>query len=247
MLHLTRFENVIKYATGVITFPISPLYLFTVKSNSKAVILRYGKIDRIVDPGLRWTPPGYKIYEVFTGTKIYNFKNLRLLDSIGTPIIISANIEYRIKDVGSYIINANGNNDVLINAANIILKQVCGTLPYMASNNTDEDLKKNNDKISNEISKLLSEKVNYYGYTIDSINIIESNYAPEIAQQMLIKQQALAYMEARKEIVNSAINVIKDVVNNLPELTKNTQENIVSNLLTILTSGNNVQQVLPFK
>lgn len=247
MVRLTHFENMIKYATGFITIPISPLFCFTVKSNTKSILLRYGKIDRIVDPGLRWSPPGCKIYSIFTGTRIYNFKNLRLIDSIGTPIIISANIEYRIKDVGSYIINANGNNDVLINAANIILKQVCSSLPYMASNNTDKDLKKNNNTISNEISELLSKTVDNFGFTIDSINIIEANYAPEIAQQMLIKQQALAYMDARKEIVNSAINVVKDVINNLPELSKNTQEKIVSNLLTILTSGNNIQQVLPFK
>jgi hypothetical protein len=249
MLCLTKFENIIKYATGFITAPIAPLFLFSVKTNTKSVLLRYGKIDRIINPGLRWSPPGCTIYNVFTGTRIHSFKNLRLIDSIGTPIIISANIEYRIQDVGLYIINANGNNDVLINAANIILKQVCSSLPYISSNNTDKDLKKNNIIISNEISKLLFsfKSVDNYGFTIDSINIVEANYAPEIAQQMLIKQEALAYMEARKEIVNSAINVVKDVVNNLPELSKNTQEDIVSNLLTVLTSGNNIQQVLPLK
>lgn len=247
MLRLTQFENFFKYATGIITAPIAPLYFFSVQDNTKSVLLRYGKIDRIINPGLRWAPPGGKIYDVFTGTRIYNFKDLRLLDSIGTPIIISANIEYKIIEPGLFVINANNKNDILINAANIILRQVCGTLPYIAPNNIDKDLKKNMNTVTNNIGELLSKYLDNYGFYISSINIIELNYAPEIVQQMLIKQQTLAYMEARKEIVNCSINVVKDVVNNLPELSKNTQEKIISNLLTVLTSGNNIQQVLPLK
>ena len=179
MLHLTKFENIIKYTVGILTLPISPFFFFSVKSNTKSVILRYGKIDRIVNPGLRWTPPGCYIYEVFTGTRIYNLKNLRLIDSLGKPIIISANIEYHIIDVGLYIINANGNNNVLINASSIILKQVYNSIPFVSSNNK---------KIYNEISELLSKNVEKFGIIIDSINIIESYYTPEFEQQMLIKQ-----------------------------------------------------------
>jgi hypothetical protein len=226
MIRLTHFENIIKYATGFITAPIAPLYLFSVKTNTKSVILRYGKIDRIVNPGLRWAPPGCKIYNVFTGTRIHSIKNLKLIDSIGMPIIVSVNIEYHIKDVELFIINTNNNNDIIIN---IILKKI---FSYLTLNN--KDLKKNNIIISNEILN----SINNFGFFIDSINIIEINYAPEIAKQMLIKQETLSYIEARKEIINYTINVIKNVVSNLPEISKNTQEKIIINLLTLLINNN---------
>lgn len=179
MLRLTKFENIMKYTVGILTLPITPLFLFSVKSNTKSVILRYGKIDRIVNPGLRWAPPGYKIYNIFTGTKIYYLKDLKLIDSLGRPIIISANIEYHIIDVGLYLINANCNNDVLINASIIILKQVYNSLPFVSSNKK---------KLYNEISELLSKTLEKFGIIIDSVNIIESMYTPDFEQQIIIKK-----------------------------------------------------------
>ena len=41
--------------------------------------------------------------------------------------------------------------------------------------------------------------INDYGITIDSIKITEANYAPEIIQQMLMKQQAEAYAKKQAE------------------------------------------------
>jgi hypothetical protein len=62
--------------------------------------------------------------------------------------------------------------------------------------------------------------------------LLEINYAPEIAETMLVKQKAKATIEARKELVDATINLIEDI--SLKLESKLTPED-KSKLITCLT------------
>jgi DNA-binding ferritin-like protein len=74
-----------------------------------------------------------------------------------------------------------------------------------------------------------------FGYSIDELQLTEVNYAPEIMQQMLIKQQAKAYIDARKEIVSGAVDIVKDIKKQM-NLSSITSDKLTVNLLTVLSS-----------
>ena len=73
------------------------------------------------------------------------------------------------------------------------------------------------------------------------------NYAPEIAQQMLIKQQADAYVKAKEAIVESSVSIVEEVLERMKplNLSSATQDKMVLNLLTVIASGNSTQPTLP--
>lgn len=64
---------------------------------------------------------------------------------------------------------------------------------------------------------------------------------------MLMKQQAQAYIDARSNIVKGSIDIINDTVKMIPDLSNETKEKIITNLLTTLTSNSNAQPVIQLK
>ena len=80
-----------------------------------------------------------------------------------------------------------------------------------------------------------------------SVQLADLNYAPEIAQQMLIKQQADAYVKAKEAIVESSVSIVEEVLERMKplNLSSATQDKMVLNLLTVIASGNSTQPTLP--
>jgi len=238
---LTNVEKMLKIAGGI----ISPFNLFAVKQNSCKVLMRFGKIDRICQPGLRWAPAFCTYYNLFMGVSTHKFSNLHIIDKSGTPIVVTAIINYSISNPEKYVINANHSNDVVFNVTEGCIRDGCSTRQLVSD--TEEDIRNNSDKVSDQITSQLNTKISMFGITVGSLKITEANYAPEIMQQMLMKQQAQAYIDARKNIVKGSIGIINDTVKMMPELSSETKERIVTNLLTTLTSNSNVQPVVQLK
>jgi rRNA-processing protein FCF1 len=80
------------------------------------------------------------------------------------------------------------------------------------------------------------------GVSVQSMNLNELNYAPEIASGMLKKQQAAALIQARKLIVEGAVRIAQDAVRMLAEgqeavvMTNDQKVQLISNLLTVTCS-----------
>lgn len=234
---LTPFENSLKYLCGAL---FAPLGIFSVRQNYRMVLSRFGKIDRVAEPGLRWAPPFRICRSVFMGAMTHTLKDLHILDENGTPIIVTAILQYRISDPVLFIVNSNSKIDILERISQANIRSACSKLSY-------DTLRKDTQELTSQIRSSIESAITTYGVTIDTINIIEVNFAPEIAQQMLMKQQAKAYLEARKEIVDGAIGVAKDTIKRLPDLSKDAQEKIVCNLLTTLTSSSSPQPVVQLR
>lgn len=239
MTPLTFIEKAIKGISAVISIPLAPLTVKVIQENYRGVVLRFGKVDRILEPGLRWVPYGGKCKEVFMGARTHTYTNLRVLDANGTPIIISAIVKYNIGNPENFVINANSNHEVFDRFVQDSIRSLCNKVIYDS---------KISSKLSENITNIINISYLYsFGFENVDINIIEANYAPEIMQHMLMKQQAKAYVEARKEIVEGAIGVAKEAIKSFPEMSKESQEAIISNLLTALTSGNTPQAVIQMK
>ena len=241
-MSLTPLENALKYLGGIITFPIAPLFTYSVNQNYCCVIQRFGKVDRIMYEGLRWAPPFCDEKLVFIGTQTHKFSGLHLIEKNGSPILVSAILNYRISNPIKYIVAADAKTEVVMNMVEGAIRDGCKSVALISD--TENDLRKHSDVVSEEIKKKVKEQVLKYGISINSIKITEANYAPEIIQQMLMKQQAQAYIQARSQVVEGAVGIIEETIKKLPNLSKEAQEKVVVNLLTTLTSNNSVQPVV---
>lgn len=80
-----------------------------------------------------------------------------------------------------------------------------------------------------------------------SVKLNDLTYAPEISQTMLMRQQALALIDARKTIVEGAVAIVHDAVERLRaaglEVSPAQTEVLTSNLLVVLCSGEHAQPV----
>jgi hypothetical protein len=95
----------------------------------------------------------------------------------------------------------------------------------------------------------LQKAVDPAGVRILCVRLNDLTYAPEIAQAMLMRQQALALMDARKTIVEGAVALVKDAVDRLAatglEVSDFQKQTLISNLLIVLCSGERAQPVMP--
>ena len=98
--------------------------------------------------------------------------------------------------------------------------------------------------MKHELQKL----VDHAGIEIVNVYLTDLNYAPEIASSMLIKQQARAYIDAKTEIAGSSVGIIKETLDNIKkigiDLDETTKSRLVSNLVTVIASGNSVQPTI---
>ena len=75
-----------------------------------------------------------------------------------------------------------------------------------------------------------------FGVQVQRLVIVEARYDPKIASQMLMKQQAIALINARKEIVQGALHVVQDTLTQFPDLSDAAKERLIGNLLVTLTA-----------
>ena len=86
------------------------------------------------------------------------------------------------------------------------------------------------------------------GIQVLGVRLNDLTYAPEIAQAMLMRQQAMALVDARKTIVEGAVEIVRDAVQRLHaaglELDTAGRDQLVGNLLVVICSGERTQPVL---
>lgn len=68
---LTLAERALKIVGTVLTAPVAPLCLMSVKQNWNAAVVRFGKVERVCEPGLRWVAPFANVRDVFVGTQTH--------------------------------------------------------------------------------------------------------------------------------------------------------------------------------
>ena len=94
----------------------------------------------------------------------------------------------------------------------------------------------------------LQDDVKPAGIRVMILRLNDLTYAPVIAQAMLMRQQALALIDARKTIVEGAVEIVRDAIDRLNkaglEVSDSERDELVSNLLVVLCSGERPQPVL---
>jgi regulator of protease activity HflC (stomatin/prohibitin superfamily) len=233
---LTGIEHVLRVVVGM------PLFFcggYTVRKNHVVIVEYFGKYYDTKKEGLRFNLPyGVRTPTIFMGLRTSTIKDAKIIDKAGNPIILSALVVWKVFDPVKYTYNIQ-ETDFIITQSDIVLKQIM--LEY-----TYDELRSKSRHINDFAKDILQRKVEIGGYYIESLDITDINYAPEIAQQMLIAQQVNAKLSARKSIVDAAVNFSRDVIEQTRDLnlSRETQNEIVRNLITVISSDNGTTNVI---
>eukprot|EP00339_Tiarina_fusa_P020505 CAMPEP_0117026498 /NCGR_PEP_ID=MMETSP0472-20121206/19474_1 /TAXON_ID=693140 ORGANISM="Tiarina fusus, Strain LIS" /NCGR_SAMPLE_ID=MMETSP0472 /ASSEMBLY_ACC=CAM_ASM_000603 /LENGTH=194 /DNA_ID=CAMNT_0004733519 /DNA_START=306 /DNA_END=890 /DNA_ORIENTATION=- len=191
---------------------------------------------------------GREIRKISTKQQSIELPKTTVVDSNGNPLIISAVIVYRISNSRRALLDVENSRIFVKNQAEAALKQTLSRFPY-ESNDGSPCLKTEAEQIGKHLCNLLQRKVLQAGAMVDSFQLKEISYAPEIASGMLKRQQAIAIIEARQTIVQGAVDIAADAVTKLAErgieLSDSDQAKLVTNLLTVVCSDNDAQPTVP--
>ena len=94
--------------------------------------------------------------------------------------------------------------------------------------------------IGYHMAGLLQDRCNVCGISIEKMEIMEVAYHPEVAQSLLLVQQAQAKVDARKLIVDGCVEIVNGALENLKdkgiELSEEGQHDLAKRLMIICCS-----------
>ncbi|MCR5537094.1 MAG: FtsH protease activity modulator HflK [Succinivibrio sp.] len=150
------------------------LYVFagfyTVKEAERGVVLRFGKIYEVVDPGLRWN---------FTGidtVNVIDIEQVRALRSSGTMltqdenvVLVEMDVQYRISDPVKYLYSLTNPDQTLLEATDSALRFVVGHTMM------DDILTTGREMVRQNTRDLLTSIIDPYN---TGLSIVEVNFLP---------------------------------------------------------------------
>lgn len=234
-----------------ILFP--PLLLggfFIVHPREEIVVLRFGKyVTTLRTQGIRWIHPiGRTLHRISTKDTTLDIATTTVVEVNGNPVEISAVVVYRVEDTYRAALHVESYQKFIEDQAGAVVKRVASRFPYESVDETTPCLKKESREVTDTFVVELQEAVTPSGIRVLGVRLNDLTYAPEIAQAMLMRQQALALIDARKTIVEGAVEIVRDAVGQLKnaglEVSQDDRDDLVANLLVVLCSGERAQPVL---
>jgi len=239
-------SNILSLILGIVFFPITLFGSWiVVNPQEEKIILFWGKLKKVLrNQGLYFSIVwGREIITISTKRCAMELHKTTVADKNGNPINIAAICTYQVKDTIKAALNIEDYESYIRTQAIAVLKQVASKYPYESQDN--HCLKGETVIISKEMVNILQQKVEMAGINVISFELSDLSYAPEIAQAMLIRQQAQALVDARKIVVEGAVEIVNDALRQLDErsvkISDSVKSKIVGNLLAIICAESRVQ------
>ena len=234
-----------------IVFPPILLFgFFVVNPREEIVVLRFGKyVTTLKTQGIRWIHPvGRALHRISTRDTTLDIAPTTVVEVNGNPIEISAVVVYRVTDTYKAALHVENHRTFITDQAGAVVKRVASRFPYESTDPSRPCLKKESNEVTEGFIEDLQAAVDPAGIQVLGVRLNDLTYAPEIAQAMLMRQQALALIDARKTIVEGAVEIVRDAVDRLQEsgldIDPEQRDELVSNMLVVICSGERAQPVL---
>ncbi len=183
--------------------------------------------------------------------RVNNFETneLKVNDADGNPINIAAIVVWQVADTAQANFCVEDYRSFVAVQAESALRHVANTHPYDNAEPGQETLRGATEIVSRELAEEVASRIEMAGLEVLEARISSLAYAPEIAQAMLQRQQAVAVIAAREKIVEGAVSMVQDALSHLEtagivELDSERRANMVSNLLVVLCSDASTQPVI---
>lgn len=131
---------------------------FQVDSAEQGVVLRFGKFDRIVEPGLNYHLPPFEEYHRINVTQVKSHQVSEEMLTADTNIVsVTLEVQYQVLDPVAYLLRVANSEAVLVNAAESALRHVVG------GSTIDGVLSTRREEIRQLVQARLQEYLDSYG------------------------------------------------------------------------------------
>jgi regulator of protease activity HflC (stomatin/prohibitin superfamily) len=174
---------------------------------------------------------------------------LKVNDANGNPIEISAVITWQVRDAAQAVFDVEDYDGFVTIQAETAVRHVASVFPYDSYEPGQESLRGAAERVIAILQADLQERLEVAGVTVLDTRLRRLAYAPEIAADMLRRQQADAIVAARARIVEGAVGMVDHALGSLSErdiveLDEERKAAMVSNLMVVLVSERGAQPVV---
>ena len=241
---------------GVVSAVVAFIMLFgyfILQPNEGTVSTFFGKYSgSFKEDGFYWTNPLYSKNKISLKISNYNSAILKVNDKRGNPIEIGSVISWYVAETAQALFTVEDYHQFLVNQSESAIREVATSYAYDHIKEEDGEmtLRGNLVDISRILQKSIQEHVKKAGIVVSEAKIVHLAYAQEIAQAMLRRQQAEAVVAARQRIVEGAVTMTESAINqlkehNILEMTQQTKEALVINMMTVLVGEGDAQPMIP--
>lgn len=224
--------------------------LTIVQPNQAKAILFFGQyLGTIKDNGLFVTVPLTQKINVSLKVRNFNSSLLKVNDSDGNPIEISAVVVFRVVDMAKALFDVDYYQDFVEIQSETAIRHIATQYPYDTFNDDDLTLRGNTNEVSEELAQELQERLAVAGVEVIETRLNHLAYATEIASAMLQRQQAKAILSARQIIVEGVVSMTQMALEQIEDgqdinFTDDRKVQLINNLLVSIITDKGTQPVI---
>lgn len=221
-----------------------------IQPNESKVLILFGKYTGTVrESGFWWVNPFTSKKHVSLRIRNFNSEKIKVNDLHGNPIEIAAVIVWRVVDSARAIFDVQNYEQFVAIQAETAIRTLASEYPYDTNEGEKESLRSSPTEVAENLRKELQTRLEVAGVTIVEARITHLAYAQEIAQAMLRRQQAQAIVAARFKIVEGAVGMVQQALQdlsdkNIVKLDEEKKAQMVNNLMVALVADHEAMPVI---
>lgn len=221
-----------------------------IQPNQAAVVVFLGSyLGTVHRSGFIWTWPLTERRIVSLRVKNFDSQILKVNDAVGNPVEVAAVVVWRVVDTAKAVFDVEDYEEFVKIQTETAVRHMASLYPYDSYDEGVASLRANADAVTDSLHQELQEHLHTAGVEVLRTQLRRLAYAPEIAADMLRRQQAEAVVAARSRIVEGAVGMVDMALSMLSEkgivtLDEERKATMVSNLLVVLCGETRAQPVI---
>ncbi len=179
---------------------------YLVDQSERGVVLRFGKFQTVVTPGLHWNPPLIDDVRMVNVTRVRSISQTKSMLTRDENIVqVEMSVQYRVTDPRAYLLNVRNPDVSIENALDSALRHVVG------GTEMDDILTSGRELLASTVSTRLQSYLNNYGVgmNVQAVNV-ESTSAPDAVQAAF--DDVIKAREDRQRSINEAIGYANAII-----------------------------------
>jgi regulator of protease activity HflC (stomatin/prohibitin superfamily) len=218
--------------------------------NVARVIIFIGRyVGTVRRTGFVWTIPLTLKPKYSLRLRNFESETLKVNDAIGNPIEVAAVVVWRVVDTAQAAFDVDDYEAFVKIQTETAIRHMASEYPFDVYTDGQVSLRANADEVMGVLLRELQAHMTPIGIEVLKVQLRRLAYAPEIAADMLRRQQAEAVVAARRRIVEGAVGMVEQALDALSEkqivaLDEERKAAMVSNLLVVLCSEHGTQPIV---
>ncbi|GAB5538560.1 MAG: SPFH domain-containing protein [Salibacteraceae bacterium] len=226
---------------------------FFINPNGSIVLTLFGDYKGTVKTnGFYWANPFYTKKRISLRARNFDSERVKVNDKLGNPIMISVILVWKVSNTFKAAFEVDDYQHFVRVQTDAAVRKMAGSYPYDDWEDHDDykiTLRSGMTEVNEALEQELSERLEIAGIEVTEARIGYLAYAEEIASAMLKRQQATAIIAAREKIVEGAVGMVENALEQiktkeLVEFDNDKKATMISNLMVVLCSDKEVTPIV---